>query len=160
MTTVSRQQREQLRSEIQKAFPERERTHLLPALHWLHGRYGHLPAWAMEVLGWHLRVPATEVYQAATSYTELRVKQPGKRVLRVCTGAACLAVGGQQLLDTLCQRLNLKPGQTSPDGSTTLEETPCAFLCALAPVVGDGHQWRGHVSPGALNDLLHSRAHH
>lgn len=154
MTTIPRHQREQLRAELQKAFPQRERTNLLPALHWLHRRYGYLPAWAMETVGWHLRVPASQVYGAATSYSELRVKQPGRRLLRVCTGVSCMERGGEQVLDTLCAALKLTPGETSPDGEYTLEETPCAFLCAVGPVVQRGRDWLGRVIPGAVAELL------
>lgn len=160
MTTVARRQREQLRGELQKDFPERERTYLLPALHWLHRRYGYLPAWALEVVGWHLRVPASQVYGAATSYTELRVKQPGKHLLRVCTGVSCVERGGGPVLDALCATLKLKPGETTPDGEYTLEETPCAFLCAVGPVVQRGHEWMGRVTPEDAVGLVRSRDDH
>ena len=32
----------------------------------------------METAGWHLGVPSSEVYGAATSYTELRIEKPGR----------------------------------------------------------------------------------
>ena len=157
MSTVSREQREELRSTLRKEFP-REATYLLPALHWLHNRYGYLPAWAMEVIGWHLHIPASVVYGAATSYTELRVKQPGKHVVRVCTGVSCWLRGGQQILDGVCAALKVKPGQTTADGETTVEETPCAFMCAIAPVVEKDHHLVGRVSPDSLAELLQHSA--
>lgn len=160
MATISRQQREDLRRELREQFPMRERTYLLPALHELHRRYGHLPAWAMEVVGWHLRIPASEVYGAATSYTELRVKQPGRHVIRVCTGVSCVLLGGQQVLDGLSSALKVRPGETTADGAYTLEETPCAFLCAVAPVVQRGHDWVGRVSPEAVGELLRDEGGH
>ena len=81
--------RKSLRAALRDRFP-RERGQLLPALHFLQHEFGYLPDWAMEVTGWHLGVPASEVYGAATSYTELRIDKPGEHVLRVCTGLGCL----------------------------------------------------------------------
>ena len=64
--------RNTLRSELREKFP-RNHGQLLPALHFLQHEFGYLPDWAMEVVGWHLGIPSSEVYGAATSYTELRV---------------------------------------------------------------------------------------
>lgn len=153
MSTISREQREELRLVLRKEFP-REATYLLPALHWLHNRYGFLPAWAMEVVGWHLHIPASVVYGAATSYTELRVKQPGKHLLRVCTGVSCWLRGGQQVLDGVCAALKVKPGETTADKEYTVEETACAFMCGVAPVVEKDHHLVGRVSPDKVADLL------
>lgn len=150
-----REQREGLRSELRQQFP-RERANLLPALHFLHRRYGHLPAWAMEVVGWHLRIPASQVYGAATSYTELRTKAPGKHLIRVCTGVSCWLRGGGQIVAGLSASLKVAPGETTSDGEYTLEETPCAFLCAVAPVVERDHHLVGRISVDALADLVRS----
>ena len=84
--------RNALRRELRERFP-RNHGQLLPALHYLHHEFGHLPDWAMEVVGWHLGIPSSEVYGAATSYTELRIEEPGASVVRVCTALSCVAAG-------------------------------------------------------------------
>ena len=138
-------QRDELRPLLRKEFP-RERTYLLPALHFLQHELGHLPEWALQVLSWHLRVPASEVYGAVTSYSELRLNPAGTHLIRVCTGLSCWSNGGRQLLEHLCTRFNLEPGQTTPDGRITLEETPCGFLCPMAPAVQVDQHWQGRVT--------------
>ena len=97
----------------------------------------------MEVVGWHLGIPASEVYGAATSYMELRIAEPGARVLQVCTGVSCGVNGGAQLLDGVKASLGIDAGETTSDGGWTLEETPCAFLCGVAPVVRLDDCWHG-----------------
>ena len=57
----NRKQRNEFRRELIKCFP-RERESLLPALHFIEDKFGFLPDWAMEVLGWHLGKPASEIY--------------------------------------------------------------------------------------------------
>lgn len=150
---VTREQRNELRAVLQKEFP-RERNYLLPAFHLLHHRFGYLPTWAMEVVGWHLHVPSSEVYGAATSYTELRTKVPAKHLLRVCTGVSCWLHGGGEILRTLSSKLGIAPGETTTDGEYALEETPCAFLCAVAPVVEHNNQISGRVAPESLSQFL------
>ena len=66
-------ERNELRATLRQKFP-RNRGQLLPALHFLQHEFGYLPDWAMEVVGWHLGIPSSEVYGAATSYTELRIQ--------------------------------------------------------------------------------------
>ena len=148
-----REQRNTLRAALRERFP-RDRGQLLPALHHLQHEHGYLPDWAMEVVGWHLGIPASEVYGAATSYTELRLRKPGARVVRVCTGLACLINGARDVLAAAERELGLSSGQTADDGLFTLEETACGFLCAAAPAVAvDGH-WHGRVAPSSIAPLV------
>jgi NADH:ubiquinone oxidoreductase subunit E len=137
--------RQELRPILREKFP-RERACLLPALHFLQHELGHLPDWALQTVSWHLRVPASEVYGAATSYSELRLRSPGRHLVRVCAGLACWQAGGQEALAALSAQLSIGPGETTSDGRVTLETTPCAFLCPLAPAVElDGH-WQGRIA--------------
>ena len=108
----------------------------------------------MGVVGWHLGIPASEVYGAATSYTELRIAQPGAHVVRVCTGLSCLMNGGGELIGTLASELGVDPGETTSDGLVTLEETACGFLCGMAPAVELDGAWMGRTTIGAMRDFI------
>ena len=148
-----REQRNTLRATLRERFP-RDRGQLLPALHHLQHEHGYLPDWAMEVVGWHLGIPASEVYGAATSFTELRLRKPGSHVVRVCTGLCCLVNGARDLLVEAQSTLGLRPGETSDDGAFTLEETSCGFLCAAAPAVAVDGQWYGRITPSSIAPLV------
>ena len=147
-------ERQELRAALRERFP-RERTYLLPALHYLHEEFGYLPGWALQPLGWHLHIPASEVYGAVTSYTELRPEEPGKHVLRVCTGLSCRINGGAELLRGLSATLQVHPGQTTQDGLITLEETSCGFMCGVAPAVEWDGSWNGRMRAQDIADLIH-----
>ena len=146
-------ERNQLRAALRDKFP-REHGQLLPALHHLQHEFGYLPDWGMEVVGWHLGIPSSEVYGAATSYSELRTVQPGTHVVRVCTGIACRVAGALDVLAAAESELGVSAGADAPNGPVTLEETPCGFLCALAPAAEIDGSWRGRTSPGALADIV------
>jgi NADH:ubiquinone oxidoreductase subunit E len=126
----------------------------LPALHYLQDQYGHLPDWGMEVVGWHLGIPASEVYGAATSYSELRVDKAGEHLVRVCTALSCWLNGGRELLGALQDELGVHPGSTTGDGRFTLEEAPCGFLCGLAPAVELDGAWHGRMAPDLVQGLI------
>ena len=90
-------------------FP-RERRYLLPALHYIHDEFDYLSEHALQTAAWHLRVPASEVYGAATSYTELRVEAPAEHTVRICTGLSCLLNGAAISLEL--RRARPRPGST------------------------------------------------
>ena len=142
-------ERNELRATLRQNFP-RNRGQLLPALHFLQHEFGYLPDWAMEVVGWHLGIPSSEVYGAATSYTELRIQEPGEHVIRVCTGLSCWLNGGRQLMEQAHAEL----GADGRAGSVTLEETPCAYMCGVAPVVEVDGEWRGRVTVQSLTSIM------
>ena len=142
-----------LRRELRAKFP-RNHGQLLPALHFLQHEFGYLPDWAMEVVGWHLGIPASEVYGAATSYTELRIQQPRATVVRVCTALSCLTQGAAGILSNL--EAELDPG--SADSPFTLEETPCGFLCGMAPAIEIDGRWHGRLDPQSAIQLVRNVA--
>ena len=142
-------ERNELRAILRQNFP-RNRGQLLPALHFLQHEFGYLPDWAMEVVGWHLGIPSSEVYGAATSYTELRIRKPGEHIIRVCTGLSCWLNGGRQLIEQARAELS---GNGKAD-SVTLEETPCAYMCGVAPVVEIDGEWQGRVSVEVFTSMM------
>lgn len=126
--TVSKEARLNFRKELVNLF-QRSREQLLPSLHWIQEKHGYLPEWALEILSWHLGVPASEVYGSATTYPELTMLAPQSHEVAVCTGLACRESGGQNLLAET-KNLFVKNGVNA-----TMHEVPCLFSCSVSPVV-------------------------
>lgn len=158
-------EREELRPILRQKFPP-HRTYLLPALHFLQEELGCLPEWALQTLSWHLRTPASVVYGAATSYTELRIEAPSGRLVRVCTGISCWHGGGRELLSDLSEALDVVAANARQDNDSTrdvaqnvaqpvtLEETACAYRCPLAPLVEVDGVWLGRAALPQVLDRL------
>ena len=102
-------------------FP-RERTWLLPALQAVQRDERWLSPASLEAVAAHLRVPKSEVWGVASHYPELRLQATGRRLVRVCTGVACLTRGGRDLLAACEQLLGIRAPATTADGAVTLEE--------------------------------------
>ena len=145
-----------LRRELRTRFP-RNHGQLLPALHFLQHEFGYLPGWAMEVVGWHLGIPSSEVYGAATSYTELRIDDPGSTVVRVCTALSCIVSGSQDILTAL--EAELQPADKSEQIEFTLEEIPCGFLCGMAPAIEINGRWHGRLDTQSAIELVRNSTH-
>ena len=80
--------------------------------------------------GWaYERVPKSEVWGVASHYPEFRLAAPGRRLVRVCTGVACLARGARDILDACERRLGVGAGHTTSDGAVTLEEVSRTSIC-------------------------------
>lgn len=136
---------------MREKFP-RHRDQLLPALHYIEHENGYLPEWAIEVVGWHLGIPVSEVYGAATSYTELHFERPSPTTIKVCTGLSCWLMGGQEILDAIEQRLRLKNNKDKKH--CTLEETSCGFLCGMAPAIQINGTWHGRITTKTALTLI------
>jgi NADH:ubiquinone oxidoreductase subunit F (NADH-binding)/NADH:ubiquinone oxidoreductase subunit E len=62
--------------------------------------------------------------------------------------------GGRALLAEAERGLATRAGNTTANGSVTLEEMDCAFACAVAPVVEVDHARVGRVEPSELRRML------
>ena len=131
-------------AEALSSFP-RERTWLLPALQAAQRAERWLSPETLEAVAAHLRVPKSEVWGVASHYPEFRLAQPAARIIRVCTGLACAARGGNDLLAHALRRAPV---------DITLEPMDCAFACAVAPVVEADHGYHGGMTAATLDALL------
>ncbi len=110
------------------------RSGLLPALHAAQKIYGWVSEPVASEIAKSLHVPLADVHGVIEFYSLFYNEPIGKRVIRVCTDVACALKGGDGILHHLCEHHRLKPGQTKPDLSLTIEPSPCLGLCEHAPV--------------------------
>ncbi len=145
MAVVIILERKELRSILTSSFP-REKTYLLPVLHYIQDEFDFIPEWALQIVSWHLRVPASEVYGAATSYSDIRFVSNDNQTVRVCSGLSCWYMGGKGIYDQLCSDVG---------NEVCVEVTNCAFTCSMAPLVEISGQWFSRSTvQSALNQIL------
>jgi formate dehydrogenase subunit gamma len=111
----------------------RERGPLIVILHAIQERLGHVPAAAIPTLASALNLSRADVHGVVTFYRDFRSQPGGNVTLRVCRAEACAAVGAETLLSSLSDVLGIAVGETTADGSTTLDEVFCLGNCALGP---------------------------
>jgi len=116
------------------------RSGLLPALHAAQKLYGWVSEEVATEIAKSLRVPLADVHGVIEFYSLFYNKPTAKRVIRVCTDVACALKNGDGILHHLCEHHGLKPGQTKPDLSLTIESSPCLGLCEHAPAALVGNE--------------------
>ncbi|MEE2953199.1 MAG: formate dehydrogenase subunit gamma [Pseudomonadota bacterium] len=106
---------------------------LLPILHAVQDRFGHVPDEAVRVIAHGLNLTRAEVYGVVSFYHDYHREPHGAHTLKVCRAEACQAAGGDVIADRIEKALGIKFGETTADGRVTLEAVYCLGLCATAP---------------------------
>ncbi len=112
-----------------------EQGSLIPLLQRVQALHGYVSAAAVQRIAEFLRITESQVYGVASFYSQFRFTPPGRHSICVCLGTACHVRGGQVLLEAFERDLEVKPGQSTPDGRFDLNRVACLGCCALAPVV-------------------------
>jgi len=121
------------------------RSGLLPALHAAQKTYGWISEPVATEIAKSLHVPLADVHGVIEFYSLFYNEPTSKHVIRVCTDVACALKDGEGILQHLCAHHGLKPGQTKPDLSVTIEPSPCLGLCEQAPVVLFGAEAEANI---------------
>jgi len=133
---------------------EHSESQLISVLHRVQGRFGYLSAECLDAVAQLLQVPTATVTGVATFYHFFRLTRPGAYKISVCLGTACYVKGAAAVAERIKQELGIDYGQTSRDGTFTLEAARCVGTCGLAPVVIIGDEVHGQVVPDQIPLLL------
>ncbi len=135
-------------------YPTR-RAVVLPALHLVQERLGHVPAQAVVEIAGLLELHPSEVQDTLSFYGFFKQGSPqGKIRIWVCRSISCSARGGEELLDYLCGRLGIRPGETTDDGLFSLEFAECLGACDFAPAMLAGDELIGDLTPEKIDAYL------
>jgi formate dehydrogenase subunit gamma len=105
----------------------------LPILHALQEEFGYIDAAVVPLIAQALNLSKAEVHGVISFYHDFRNAPAGTHVLKICRAEACQAMGVERLVDRLQHVHRLSPGETTPDGSLTIENVYCLGNCALSP---------------------------
>ena len=131
-----------------------EHASLMHILEEVQSQYRYLPQDAMILVSDRLGLPLSQVYSVATFYHAFSLLPRGLHTLQVCTGTACHVRMAARLIDTIHGELGIAPGETTEDGSFTLERVNCLGCCALGPVVVLDGVYNDHMNSGKLRRLI------
>lgn len=158
-TTIERDVSAIVRAAVEKHGARRDA--LIPILSEVNRALGYIPSEAFEEVRKQLNTESEHVYISrgqlfglASFYAMLSTKPRGRHVIKFCENAPCHVVGGQAVWDSLCETLDLKNGETTPDKKWTLLTTSCLGLCSVGPVVLIDDDLYGNVSPDQIDDIL------
>ena len=133
-----------------------QRSAIMPALLIAQKEHGYLPGPVLEEVANILGVERIWVYELATFYTLFHTVPIGLFHLQLCDNVSCMLCGSENLLKHLETVLQIKKGETTPDGLFTLSTVECLGACEMAPVMQVGDDYHGKLDDVRVNQLLDS----
>lgn len=130
------------------------RSALLPLLHLVQSQDGYLTPAGIAFCAGQLSLTPAEVTAVATFYSMYRRTPTGEYLVGVCTNTLCAVMGGDAILEVLQDHLGIHAGQSTPDGSITLEHIECNAACDFAPVIMVNWEFFDNQTPSAATDLV------
>ncbi|MFZ2957212.1 MAG: NADH-quinone oxidoreductase subunit NuoE [Candidatus Ozemobacteraceae bacterium] len=127
---------------------------LIAILHKAQGHFGFLPSEVQHAIAEELRIPVSKVFGVVTFYSYFSTKPKGKYQISICLGTACYVQGAEKVLQEFEKKLQIKNGQTTPNGKFSLNTLRCIGACGLAPVVMVGEKVYGSVKPDGVDAII------
>ena len=128
--------------EIKTRYPDPAAA-MLPALYVAQGEHKFIDDQAIAAVAEILGQTEIAVREVATWYTMYHKEPIGTHLIEICTNLSCQLNGGAELLQGLCEQLDIKPGETTADGRFTVHEVECLGSCGTAPAMqidGEFHE--------------------
>jgi NADH-quinone oxidoreductase subunit E len=116
--------------------------------------YGYLTDEGVQETAGLLGMSALEVEQLATFYTFIFREPVGRYVIHVCDSVVCWMDGYDSVRDYLCQKLDIQPGQTTPDGLFTLLTVCCIGYCDRSPAMLINRKAYGNLTVEKIDSIL------
>ena len=134
---------------------------MIPILLEVNQKLGYIPVQALSEVRKRLHMPSegmfvydSRLYSIASFYHMLSTKPLGEHVVLFCESAPCHVVGGREVWTKLRETLNLKNGETTPDGKWSLVTTSCLGACGVGPVIVVDEDMYGNVTPEQVEQIL------
>lgn len=127
---------------------------VLPLCHLAQEAYGYMSPEAVRKVAAILELDPTEVQGLVGFYTLLREKPTGKHVIEICNDLPCALRGADDFVEHVCQKLGVRPGETTEDGAFTVETVMCVAACDKAPVAQINLEYYENLDPEKFDAIV------
>jgi len=140
---------------VAASYPDRKAA-LLPALHMVQRKYGHIPVEAQAFVATVLGLPPSHVQGVVSFYTLFKTRPSGKYHIQVCRTLSCAIGGNEEMIAHLTRKLGIGPGETTPDGKFSLVLVECLGACGYAPMFQLNDDYHENLTIDSIDRLLDS----
>ena len=134
-------------------YPTR-RAAVKSALRYAQAEHGWINEDVVAAVAVVLNLERIEVFEVATFYDMFYTSPVGRFPVRVCTNVSCLLRGADNIMDSLCERLEVRAGGTTADGRFTVFTAECLGACGGAPMMAVGDDYHEDLTPEGLDAIL------
>ena len=142
------------RLEVSKSHYPTTEAALMDALWLAQEQFGWLSVDVMKYVGKLLNIPYEHILGVVEFYTMYNNKPVGKYHLQVCTNISCMLCGGYDIMDYISDKLDIRAGETTPDGKFTLSEAECLGSCGTAPMLQLNNYYEENLTKEKIDNLL------
>jgi len=135
---------------------ETKQSALIPILHEVQDELGHISNESMEEIAIILNLSPACVQNVVTFYTMYFSEPKGKHVIWLCRTLSCALRGAEHVEHYIGDKLNIKTGQTTPDGKITFMEAECLAACGTAPVMLVDDDLHENLTKNKVDSILES----
>ncbi len=134
---------------------ETKRASILEVLRLLMEKKGHITLEMEEAVGVYLDIPPIDVREVMTFYTLFYSKPRAKTRFNVCRTLACSLTGGDQIIQYIEEKLQLKAGAMTPDAKYSLEAVECLGACEIAPMMQlNDYEFLGFLTKEKIDEII------
>jgi len=133
---------------------EQKRAALLPLLHCVQEKEGLISPETEKNLAEYLGIPVVQVHEVVSFYHLFHQQKLGKCHFSICQTTACALRGAEGIIDYIQQKLNIKPGETTPDGKFSLSVVECLGACEIAPMMQCNKDYIGPLTKQKVDELM------
>ena len=146
----------EMESHLTKYPADRQRSALIPLLFVIQRERGYVDNAGVNYLAKFLNLEVTDVWETATFYSMFNLHKVGKHHLQICKTLSCKIMGEPEITDHICDKLNIKPGQTTEDGKFTVTLVECLGSCGTAPMMQIGFDYHENLTTESVDKILDS----
>ncbi len=144
----------EMQSHLTKYPTDRQRSALIPLLFVIQRERGYVDNAGVNYLAKFLNLEVTDVWETATFYSMFNLHKVGKHHLQICKTLSCKIMGEPEITDHICNKLNIKPGQTTEDGKFTVTLVECLGSCGTAPMMQIGFDYHENLTTESVDKIL------
>ncbi len=134
---------------------ERSRSALLGALRAVQHHDHYLSVDMMDAVADYLNLPPIAVYEVGSFYSMFSLEPTARHELAVCNNISCMLRGGQEIISYIENKLDIKWGESTPDGRFYLKkEEECLAACCGAPMMQVNHVYFENLTPEKVDEIL------
>ena len=145
-------------SHIAKYPAGRERSALIPLMFVMMRERGYLDGPSINYLARKMNLSISDVWETATFYSMINVRPVGRHHIQICKTLSCKIMGEPQITEHTCQKLGIRPGETTPDGKFTVSLVECLGSCGTAPMFQVGFDYYENLTTAKVDALLNELA--
>lgn len=132
---ISEESKMRFAKEVAKYPQDQKQSAVMACLAIVQQEAGYVSTESEAAVAEFLGMAPMAVHEVTTFYNMYNQQPVGKYKLNVCTNLPCQLRDGGKALRHLEHKLDIKMGETTPDGMFTLQQCECLGACADSPVL-------------------------